>query len=53
MLWLPLLIGTGIGMVWIRQRVGRERTWVIGVPLLLLFGLLVLDDVAALLPNML
>ncbi len=53
MLWLPLLLVSGGAIVWLRHRIGRARAWVIGVPVLLLFGLLASDEIAALLPNVL
>lgn len=52
-LWLQALILASVGAVWAWKRWGRARTWVVFLPLLLLIGLQVADEVARLLPNML
>ncbi|WP_069465503.1 sortase [Actinacidiphila rubida] len=55
--WLPLvlwgqaLVLAAAALTWAHLRWGRPHTWVVGVPLLALLGLLVADDVALLLPN--
>ena len=51
--WSVLLVAAAIGTVWVRFRAGRWQGWVIGVPVLITFGLLVSDDIAAMLPNLL
>ncbi|HEY6422212.1 MAG TPA: class E sortase [Pseudonocardiaceae bacterium] len=51
--WSVLLLVAAIGAVWIQYRVGSWQAWVIGLPVLLTIGLLVIDQVAALLPNVL
>ncbi|MEV6005973.1 sortase [Streptomyces sp. NPDC051976] len=55
--WLPLvlwgqaLVLAAAAMTWAHLRWGRPHTWVVGVPLLAVLGLLVADNVALLLPN--
>lgn len=51
--WSVLLVGAAIGTVWVRFRTGLWQAWVIGLPVLITLGLLVSDDVAAMLPNLL
>lgn len=51
--WSVLLVGAAIGTVWVRFRTGLWQAWVIGVPVLITLGLLVSDDIAAMLPNLL
>jgi len=53
LLWGALLLGASVCLVFVRYRVGRKQAWVIGIPVLLMLGLFVFDDVAALLPNLL
>ncbi len=48
-----LLLLTEVGCVWSLRRFGRARTWVVFVPVLLLSGLLVADQLTRLLPNVL
>ncbi|MCL2555304.1 MAG: sortase [Actinomycetia bacterium] len=55
--WLPLvlwgqaLVLAAAAVTWAHLRWGRPHTWVVGVPLLALLGLVVADNVALLLPN--
>lgn len=51
--WAALLVGAAIGTVWVRFRTGKWQAWVIGAPVLITLGLLVSDDIAAMLPNLL
>lgn len=51
--WAALLVGAAIGTVWIRFRTGMWQAWVIGAPVLITLGLLVSDDIATMLPNLL
>jgi sortase A len=53
LLWGALLLVASVGLVFVRYRVGRKQAWVIGIPVLLMLGLFVFNDVAALLPNLL
>lgn len=53
MLWGPLLVAAAVGAVWVWHRAGRWQAWIIGVPVLILLGEIVLDIAAALLPNVL
>ena len=52
-LWGQVLIAAAAGVVWIRQRVSRWHAWLIGLPVLALLGVLVADQGARLLPNLL
>lgn len=49
----PLLLATAAGAVWIRYRAGRWQSWIIGVPVLGLLGVIVIDTAITLLPNVL
>lgn len=51
--WSALLVTAAIATVWVRFRTGWWQAWVIGVPVLVTLGLLVLDEIAAMLPNLL
>jgi hypothetical protein len=51
-LWSAALVAGAVGMVWVRYRTGLWQAWIIGVPVLVTLGLNLLDDVAALLPNL-
>lgn len=53
MLWGPLLVAAAVGIVWVRHRTGRWQAWIIGIPVLILLGVIVIDIAAALLPNVL
>jgi hypothetical protein len=50
---LQFLILIEVALVWAYVRMGLQRTWVVFVPLFLLAGLLVADQVTSLLPNLL
>ena len=50
---LQLLIVIEIAAVWSFRRIGPRKTWVVFVPLTLLGGILVADQVTRLLPNLL
>jgi LPXTG-site transpeptidase (sortase) family protein len=56
--WIPLafwaqgLVVAAIGAVFLAARWGRWQTWIVGVPVLLLLGLGVSEQVARLLPNL-
>jgi LPXTG-site transpeptidase (sortase) family protein len=52
-LWLQALLVVTVGFVWAWFRWGRARAWIVGLPVLLLVGLMVADQVARLLPNLL
>ncbi len=52
-LWSAALVAAGVGTVWVRYRTGLWQAWIIGVPVLVTLGLNLLDDFAALLPNLL
>lgn len=52
-LWLQVLIVTVVGAVWAWHRWGRAQAWVVFVPLLTLVGILVSNEAARLLPNLL
>lgn len=49
---LQFLVVAEIGAVWSWRRFGGARTWVVFVPILLLSGLLVADQLTRLLPNL-
>jgi uncharacterized protein (DUF983 family) len=51
--WGFLLIMAAFAMVWIRYRAGLWQAWVIGLPMIVALDLIVSDDIAALLPNLL
>ena len=51
--WSVLLVAAAIGTVWVRFRTGPWQAWVIGVPVLVTLGLVVTDELAAMLPNLL
>ena len=46
------LVLAEVGCVWSLRRFGRAKTWVVFVPVLLLSGLLVADQLTRLLPNL-
>lgn len=52
-LWLQVLIAVALGAVWAWQRWGRAQAWVVFLPLLMLVGTSVANQVARLLPNLL
>jgi sortase A len=52
-LWMQALLIATAAFVWAWHRWGRAKAWIVGVPVLLLVGLLVADQVARLLPNLL
>lgn len=51
-LWSAALTAAAVGTVWVRYRTGLWQAWIIGVPVLVTLGLNLLDDIAALLPNL-
>ena len=51
--WSVLLTAAAIATVWFRFRVGLWPAWAFGVPVLITLALFVVDEVAALLPNLL
>jgi sortase A len=51
--WAVVLVGVAMVSVWVRFSVGWWRAWVIGLPVLVVLGLSVFDEIAALLPNLL
>ena len=51
-LWSAALVAGAVGTVWVRYRTGPWQAWIIGVPVLMTLGLNLLDDAAALLPNL-
>ena len=52
-LWMQALLIVTVGFVWAWHRWGRAKAWIVGFPVLLLVGLMVADQVARLLPNLL
>jgi LPXTG-site transpeptidase (sortase) family protein len=52
-LWLQALLVASVAFVWAWFRWGRARAWIVGFPLLLVVGLMVANQVARLLPNLL
>lgn len=52
-LWSVLLAGAATATVWFRFRAGPWPAWALGMPVLVTLGLLVMDEIAALLPNLL
>ncbi len=51
--WSVLLVGAAIATVWFRFLAGPWPAWALGVPVLVTLGLLVVDEMAAMLPNLL
>jgi sortase A len=51
--WSVLLAAAGLATVWFRFRVGPWPAWALGVPVLITLGLTVVDEMAAMLPNLL
>jgi LPXTG-site transpeptidase (sortase) family protein len=51
--WSVLLVGVAIATVWFRFLAGPWPAWALGVPVLVTLGLLVVDEMAAMLPNLL
>ncbi|MGH3821519.1 MAG: class E sortase [Pseudonocardiaceae bacterium] len=51
--WSVLLAAVAITTVWFRFRAGLWPAWALGVPVLVPLGLLVADEIAAMLPNLL
>lgn len=51
-LWLQALVVVLGAAIWAWHRLGRARTWVVGVPPVLLVGLATAGEVARLLPNL-
>lgn len=52
-LWLQVLVAVAVAAVWSWHRWGHAQTWVVFVPLIVLVGLLVSNQTALLLPNLL
>lgn len=52
-LWSVLLAAAATATVWFRFRAGSWPAWALGMPVLVTLGLLVMDEIAALLPNLL
>jgi sortase A len=52
-LWMQALLVVTVAFVWAWHRWGRARAWIVGFPVLLLVGLMVAEQVARLLPNLL
>jgi sortase A len=56
--WLPLVLwGQGMlvavaGLSWIRYRLGRWQAWLVAVPVVGFLGLIIADEAARLLPNL-
>ncbi len=50
---LQFLVAVEIVAVWAFRRVGAQKTWIVFLPVLLLAGLVVADQVTRLLPNLL
>lgn len=50
---LQFFVVVELAAVWAYRRIGAQKTWIVGVPLLLLGGLFVADQVTRLLPNLL
>lgn len=51
--WSVLLAVAAIATVWVRFRAGPWPAWLIGAPVLVALNLIVVDEIAALLPNLL
>jgi sortase A len=49
--WSVLFAGVAIATVWLRFRAGVWPAWLIGVPMLISLDVVVVDTIAALLPN--
>lgn len=47
-----VVLAEAVGTVWVRYRTELWQAWIIGVPVLVTLGLNLLDDVAALLQNL-
>jgi len=52
-LWAQLFLALVLGLTWARRRWGTWQTWVVGVPVLILVGWVIADQLALLLPNLL
>ncbi|BDV32223.1 sortase [Microbacterium terricola] len=50
---VQFLIAAEIAAVWSLRRIGSQKTWIVFVPVLLLAGFFVADEITRLLPNML
>ena len=50
---LQFLVAVEIGAVWAYRRIGAQKTWIVFLPLTMLAGLYVADQVTTLLPNLL
>jgi preprotein translocase subunit SecE len=50
---LQLLIIVEFAAIWAYRRVGLEKTWIVFIPVFLMSGLLVSDQLVRLLPNLL
>jgi hypothetical protein len=50
---MQALLVVTVAFVWAWHRWGRAKAWIVGFPVLLLVGLMVADQVARLLPNLL
>lgn len=51
--WSVLLAAGAIAVVWVRFRAGPWPAWLLGMPVLVTLGLIVIDEIAAMLPNIL
>lgn len=51
--WSVLLAAVATATVWFRFRAGPWPAWVLGVPVLVTLALIVIDEIAAMLPNLL
>jgi sortase A len=51
--WSVVLVAAAIATVWFRFRAGPWPAWALGVPVLVVLDLVVVDEMAALLPNLL
>lgn len=51
--WSVLLVAAAVATVWVRYRTSPGQAWVMGTAVLIPLGLIVFDEVAALLPNLL
>ncbi|MGH3872600.1 MAG: sortase [Pseudonocardiaceae bacterium] len=51
--WSALLVAAAIATVWVRFRTGPGQAWVVGTPVLITLGLIVADEMATMLPNLL
>jgi sortase (surface protein transpeptidase) len=50
---LQFLIAVEIAAIWAYRRIGIEKTWIVFIPVLLLTGLIISDQMIRLLPNLL